>query len=252
LHDSLETVRMVVSYVGTNYAGWQTQRRADTIQARLESALSHFGGGPVGVVGAGRTDSGVHARGQVAHCRLRHVVEPDRLRHAVNALLPADIRVERLRRARAAFNARRDATSRLYLYRLHVGGKPSPFDAPFVARVAAGVADVEGMIRAASHLLGDHDFSSFCGRQAAPGSRRCTLLRLDIRRRGEEILFAVEGNRFLKHQVRNLVGTLAEVGRGRRLPDSLREVLASRDRRRAGPTAPASGLCLVRVRYARR
>lgn len=245
-------LRLSLSYVGTRYAGWQVQRRGDTIQARLEQVLSRVLREPVAVVGSGRTDAGVHARGQVAHVVCHSAPDLFRLRHSLNSLLPDDIRVDRVARAPADFHARHDALSRVYEYRLHIGRKASPFVAPFVGRIGPGIPELEPMRRAASALVGEHDFSAFCARGAAPGSRVRRVLEVGIRRRGEEIVFRVEGSGFLRHQVRNLVGTLVEVGLGRRPAASLEALLRGRDRRGAGPTAPASGLCLVRVRYPRR
>lgn len=242
-------LRLSLSYVGTRYAGWQAQRRGDTIQARLEQALSQVLREPVEVVGAGRTDAGVHARGQVAHFACHSAPDLFRLRHSLNSLLPEDIRVDGVRRATAGFHARHDALSRVYEYRLHVGRKASPFVAPFVARLGPGVPELEPMRRAARVLVGEHDFSAFCARGAGAGSRVRRVLAIGIRRRGEEIVFGVEGSGFLRHQVRNLVGTLVEVGVGRRSVASIEGLLRGRNRRDAGPTAPAAGLCLVRVRY---
>ena len=252
LAPSTVRLRLGLSYVGTRYAGWQSQRRRDTIQARLEQVFARVLRQPVEVVGAGRTDAGVHARGQVAHVACRELPDLFRLRHSLNSLLPEDIRVDRIARAPARFHARHDALSRVYEYRLHVGRKASPFAAPFVGRLGPGVPEIEPMRRAARALIGEHDFSSFCARGAAPGSRVRRLIDIRIRRRGEEIVFVVEGSGFLRHQVRNLVGTLVEVGVGRRPVASVEALLQRRDRRGAGPTAPAAGLCLVRVRYGRR
>ena len=242
---------MRLAYVGTPFTGWQRQRQNDTIQGRLEDALRTVIGETVHVVGAGRTDAGVHALGQVAHVVLPDAARLEGLAIALNSLIPREIRVETLGRTRDSFHARHDAAGKIYRYRLSVVRKPSPFDAPFVGRLTGAVPDVEIMCRAARRLLGRHDFSCFCGTGSAVRDGHRRLVRLEVARRREEVIFSVEGDGFLRHQVRNMVGTLIEVGQGRRAPDSMRALLRSRDRRQAGPTAPASGLCLVRVRYAR-
>ena len=241
---------MHVSYVGTRFAGWQIQRRGDTVQGRIQAALAQVLGFSASIVGAGRTDAGVHALGQVAHFRLDAPVATERLRTAVNSLIPGEIRVDTLTRSRAGFHARHDARAKLYRYRLSRVRKPSPLVRPFVGQVTGPAPAVEMMRRAAPHLTGTHDFSCFCGSGSAIRDGCRTVARLTVACRGEEIIFEVEGDGFLRHQVRNMIGTLIEVGRGKRRHDSLSALLRSRDRRRAGPTAPASGLCLVRVRYA--
>ncbi|MFQ5670213.1 MAG: tRNA pseudouridine(38-40) synthase TruA [Acidobacteriota bacterium] len=243
--------RLLISYIGTAFAGWQVQRHRDTVQGCLEEALGTILGEPVGVVGAGRTDAGVHARGQVAHFRTGQRMDPDSLRRALNSLLPREIQVRRLTWARPGFHARHDAVGKLYRYWLHVGGKPPPFTAPFVARIPGRAPEPDSMRQAARYLLGRHDFSAFCGSGAAVRDFHRTVRALEVTRNGDTIGFHVEGDGFLRHQVRNMIGTLVQVGQGKRSPCSVAEVLKSGDRREAGPTAPASGLCLLRVRYPR-
>jgi tRNA pseudouridine38-40 synthase len=247
----MPTYRLTVSYLGTPFAGWQVQRGKDTVQGRLQAALRTVLGEETAVIGAGRTDAGVHARAQVAHVRTPQSCPASRLRVALNSLLPQEIRLEKVTRSRDSFHARHDAAGKHYRYLLHVGRKPSPFEAGLVGRVTGPPPDLESMRRAASYLVGEHDFSAFCGAGTAIRDRRRRVTRLDLWRRGDTIGFEVEGNGFLRHQVRNMVGTLVEVGQGRRAPGSMRRLLASRDRRQAGATAPAAGLCLMQVRYRR-
>lgn len=249
---AVTTCRMRVSYLGTAFAGWQRQRSGDTIQGHLETALQAVVGQPVSVIGAGRTDAGVHAYGQVAHVVLPSATRTEHLATALNSLIPREIRVEALTRARDDFHARHDAASKVYRYRLSLARKASPFVAPLLGRLTGAPPDVEMMRRAAHDLTGSHDFSCFCGSGSAVRAHHRRILRFDLAPRREEILFEVEGDGFLRHQVRNMVGTLIEVGQGRRAPDSMPALLRSKNRRLAGPTAPASGLCLVRVRYGRR
>ena len=244
-------LRLTMSYVGTRFAGWQRQRRGETVQGHLEAGLETVLGQAVSFVGAGRTDAGVHARAQVAHVHVPAEAPVGDLRRALNALIPQDIRVERLTRTRADFHARHDASGKWYRYRLAAVRKPSPFVLPFVGRLTGGVPDVEMMRRAAARLTGRRDYSCFCGAGSAIRDGRRRVERLAVTRRGEEFIFDVEGDGFLRHQVRNMVGTLVECGQGKRKPVAMSALLASRDRRRAGPTAPASGLCLMAVRYGR-
>ena len=249
LKDSPATYRMTVSYVGTGFSGWQIQPNGDTIQARLEAALGRILAHTTRVTGAGRTDAGVHARGQVAHFRATLKGPVDTLRGGLNALLPLEIRVERLTRTRPHFHARKDARGKHYRYQLLTVKKASPFDAPYVAVFPGAVPDVQRMRQGASVLLGRHDFAAFCGSGSAVKTTVRTISRLDLARRGDTIRFDVEGDGFLRHQVRNVVGTLIELGQGRRSLATVRDLLQSRDRRQAGATAPAAGLCLMKVHY---
>lgn len=243
--------RLVLEYDGTDFEGWQVQPGgARTVQGTLEGALARLAhGGAVAVFGAGRTDAGVHAEGQVASARAQTRLEPDALRRALNALLPRDLAVLDATRAPDSFHARRDARSKLYRYRLWTG----PTRSPLRERTSVWVArplDLGIMQRAAAHLVGTHDFASF---RAAGGTGRTsvrTLTRVELEgEAGGELCVEVEGTGFLRHMVRNLVGTLLEVGRGRRDADSMPGLLAARNRRAGGPTAPARGLTLVRVEY---
>lgn len=243
------TLRMTVAYVGTPFSGWQIQPNGDTVQERLETALARLLRRPTPVTGAGRTDAGVHARGQVAHFPAAGAADVGDLRRALNALLPKEIRVETLTRARPGFHARKDARGKHYRYLLLVARKASPFMAPFVGRLAGGSLDLARMGDAGRRLLGEHDFAAFCGAGSAVRTTRRRLTRLEIVRRGDTIIFDMEGDGFLRHQIRNMVGTLVEVGQGKRTPGSMAALLRTRDRRQAGATAPAAGLCLMKVHY---
>lgn len=243
--------RLQLEYDGTDFAGWQIQSGGErTVQGCLREALEAVsGGGEVRVTGAGRTDAGVHAEGQVAAARLVRNFEPETLRRALNAHLPRDVVVRAVERVAEDFDPRRHALAKIYRYRVWNARERSPLRARRSAHVAARLA-LEPMAEAAAGLLGKRDFACF---QAAGSGITDTvreLRRLDVSGRpGAEIDFEVEGSGFLRHMVRNLVGTLLEVGKGRRPPGSMAELLASRDRRRAGATAPARGLTLVRVLY---
>jgi tRNA pseudouridine38-40 synthase len=242
------SIRLTLAYDGSRFHGWQTQPGALTIQGVLADACARVLGSPVRVVGASRTDAGAHAVGQVASVWTPSSLPAATLGRALNALLPEDVRVIEAREAPPGFDARRRASGKRYLYLVDAGAVADPFLRHFAWHVPARL-DAPSMAKALSLLRGRHDFSAFC---ASPGRERmpvCTLpsLRLVLRRRRLALL--VSGDRFLHHMVRNIAGSLVEVGRGARPPEWLAEVLAGRDRTRAGPTAPARGLLLLRVLY---
>ena len=243
--------RLTLEYDGAGFAGWQVQpggRR--TVQGELEAALAHIAGHACRAVGASRTDAGVHAEGQVASVDLETRLGAEALRRGLCGLLPPDLAAVEAAEAPATFDARRSARSKLYRYRIWNGASPSPLRAARTHRVHTPL-DLAAMRRAASHLLGSHDFRSFQAARSAPGPTVRSLARVDVQgeTRGEVEIW-VQGDAFLRHMVRIRAGTLVEVGIGRRDPDAIPAVLASRERARAGRTAPARGLCLVRVDYA--
>jgi tRNA pseudouridine38-40 synthase len=243
-------LRLTVEYEGTAYQGWQVQPGGPTVQEVLERALATALRETVRVRGAGRTDAGVHACGQVAAVRVTRV--PDdlgRLRKSLNALTPDDVAVREIAVVDDAFDPRRQARSRVYEYRILNAPAPSPFWRRYAWHVPEPL-DAGAMDAAARELLGEHDFAAFRGADAEPV--RSTVRRvLESRVQAERavLVYRVEATAFLKHMVRNIVGTLVEVGRGERAAASLGELLAGRDRTRAGATAPAHGLILVAIRY---
>jgi len=243
--------RLLLEYDGSEFHGWQAQPAGQrTVQRCLADALADLAGHPVRVTGSGRTDAGVHAVGQVASVELALDLEPRAIRRALNARLPSDLAVLGVERVGAAFDARRDALGKLYRYRVWNGGERSPLRAASSAYVR-GRLDLGAMREAAASLVGCRDFASFQAAGSGVVQTRRRLTRLAASGEpGAEIEFEVEGSGFLRHMVRNLVGTLLEVGQGRRPRDSMAALLAARDRSLAGPTAPARGLCLVAVRYA--
>ena len=242
--------RLSLEYDGRDFAGWQVQpggRR--TVQGALEAAVERVTGRAARVIGSGRTDAGVHAQGQVASVRVDTGLEPDEFSRALNGVLPADVAVLGAERVPDDFHARRDARSKLYCYRIWNGASPSPLRARRAWHVARPL-DLEAMRGAAQALAGTHDFACFRAAGSGVGSSVRTLTRCQLE--GEtraELRLLVEGNGFLRHMVRALVGTLVEVGCGRRPAGSMAAMLAARDRGRAGRTAPAHGLTLVRVDY---
>ena len=243
-------LRLIVEYDGTAYQGWQVQAGGPTVQGVLERALATALRERVRVRGAGRTDAGVHACGQVAAVAVSRVpTDLDRLRRSLNALTPDDVAVREVSLVDDAFDPRRHATSRVYEYRLWTAPSPSPFWRRWAWHVAAPL-DTAAMAAAAGALLGEHDFAAFRGADAEPV--RSTVRRVLVSAfttRPPQLVYRIEATAFLKHMVRNVVGTLVEIGRGDRPVGAMAEILASRDRRQAGATAPPHGLMLVGVRY---
>jgi tRNA pseudouridine38-40 synthase len=242
----MATFRLVVAYDGTGYSGWQVQPGRQTVQGLIVAAARELLGKDVRVTGASRTDAGVHALRQVVSIRGAREMPTGVVGRALNARLPADVRVVACAETAAGFDARRAARGKRYGYLIENG----PIAAPFLLRYAWHVPlplDVERMRRALVVLRGRHDFSAFraaAGREHEP---TCFVRALHVIRRRQRVAILVSADRFLHHMVRNLVGSAVEVGRGARPAEWLAEVLASGDRRLAGPTAPAHGLTLIRV-----
>jgi tRNA pseudouridine38-40 synthase len=242
------TRRVVVAYDGTAYSGWQVQPGRRTVQGLVLGAARALLGDDVRVTGASRTDAGVHALRQVVSIRAGRAMAVEVVARALNARLPRDVRVVACAEADAEFDARRAAVGKRYGYLLDTG--PVPF--PFLLRYAWHVPiplDVPRMRRALAPLRGRHDFSALCAAAGRHHEPTCVIRALHVIRRRDRIAVLVAADRFLHHMVRNIVGSVVEVGRGARPPEWLADVLASRDRRRAGPTAPAHGLTLIRVVY---
>ncbi len=241
--------RARLSYVGTRFHGWQRQRNAPrTVQAVVEDALSAIDGGPVRVTAAGRTDAGVHAEGQVVHFDLSRPRETGRLRDAVNALLPEDVRVMEVATAPPGFHARRDAVWKEYVYCWSRARAVPPRESPFVAPLSPR-ADVARMRRAAALLAGRRDFGVFGVRLPSGESSVRHLHFVRIEEEGEEVRALFRGDAFLRGMVRSMAGLLSDVARGKAPPERARDLLETGDRRRLAPKAPARGLTLRRVRY---
>ena len=241
-------VKLVLEYDGTCYAGWQRQPDQPTIQEAIERAIQQVRQINVSVIGAGRTDSGVHARGQVASFRTELDWPASNWMRALNAVLPKNIAVRSSTLMDDRFHAQHDAQGKLYTYRiLHRPARPT-IDRAFVWHIYKPLNDV-AMQQAAATLIGLQDFSSFEGSLTDNTNPMCNLQRLAVIRQGDQILIEAYADRFLKHMVRAIVGTVVEVGLGKRTPDSLTAVLRAQDRSAAGQTAPPQGLCLMRVDY---
>lgn len=244
----LKTIKLTLEYVGTNYCGWQVQPNGLSIQEVLENRLEKITGRKVTVLGSGRTDSGVHAEGQVAHFRTGSQLDAATFQRALNSLLPGDIVVKASVEESGDFHAQFSQKGKRYRYTILNRRHPSAFLRPFAWYLPYSL-DRDRMREAAKYLVGTHDFFAF---QAAKSDIKNTvrhLSLLEIREREDEILLFFEGNGFLKHMVRIMVGTLVDVGFGTIEPGKMKEILQWRDRRKAGRTAPPHGLCLERVYY---
>lgn len=258
----MRNFRLLIAYDGTDFSGWQRQPDRATIQGQTEMALERILGSAVTVIGAGRTDAKVHASGQVANFFTAKTIPCSNLRKALNDVLPAAIRILKVEEATPQFHARYDARVKVYRYRIFQGPVCPPFLARFVHRLPRKL-DAARMDEAARLIEGRHDFTSFAA--ADPEGSKCRTDRTATceksrvrciysshvvwRPRTSLLVYEVRGDGFLRHMVRNIAGTLIEVGAGQREPGDIRRVLAARDRAAAGFTAPANGLCLVRVDY---
>ena len=247
--------KIVVAYEGTDFNGWQRQPEGTSIQGLLEDALAELDGRAVAVTGAGRTDAGVHALAQVAAFTLERTIAADALVRAVNVRLPESVRLLSAEPVDAAFHPRFDAKLKTYRYRIWNADVLSPFERKYAWHIIDRL-DVDAMNAAAAIVVGTHDFAAFCGTgsDAATTIRTIVSSSLRIEDGGLRIdcglvEYQISGEGFLRHMVRNIVGSLVEIGRGRFPSAWLEEVLASRDRRNAGRTAPAQGLFLVGVDY---
>jgi tRNA pseudouridine38-40 synthase len=244
----MPTVRLVLEYDGSRYAGWQRQPDQPTLQEAVETALFQLTQETVSVIGAGRTDSGVHALGQVASFRIERQWTPHEWLRGLNARLPDDISVRSAAIAPDDFHARYAARGKLYEYRILNRGERPALDRAYVWHVHKAL-DQAAMEEAAAHLVGSHDFSSFEGTLTDNEDPICDLRQLSVERNGDRLTIHAYADRFLKHMVRAIVGTLVEVGHGKRPPKSLGNILAAKDRTAAGRTAPPHGLFLLRVDY---
>ena len=240
--------KLTIAYDGTRFFGWERQPDRETIQGKLESVLEKLCGAPVDVIGAGRTDAGVHARAMVASVRLDVKESCEEIRDYMNRYLPDAIAVREVKEAGDRFHARYNALGKTYRYTCFVGDVKPVFDRRYVTMLDYGV-DVEKMRQAAAILTGEHDFRSFCGN---PRMKKSTVRLVDsitIEQNRDRIHFTFHGTGFLQNMVRILVGTLLEVGRGYWEVDYVQTILDGKDRKLAGPTAPPEGLCLMKVDY---
>jgi len=238
--------RLVLSYDGTDYCGWQKQVENRTVQAVLEEVLAKITGKKIAVIGSGRTDAGVHAQGQVANFRAALRLKDKELQNALNSLLPDDVKVLSLCRVAAGFDARKSAQSKVYRYRIHNSRVVSPFVLRYVLYWPSPL-DTGKMAQAAELFEREADFTAFSSNRLLHPVRK--VLCSKIKKRGKEIVYTIEANGFLRYMVRTIVGTLIEVGRGKIELQHIEDIFRENKRSLAGPTAPARGLCLVKVIY---
>ena len=255
----MRNIKLTIKYDGTNYAGWQFQKNAKTIQQVLEALLKKITGSAVKLTGAGRTDSGVHAEHQVANFKTNSILPLERIKTALNSVLPKDILIIAIEEVPQKFDSQRHAKSKHYRYTVTTTHFVDPFIRHFVSRFSYPV-NINSMRRAASQLTGKHDFSAFqasghTGRRPgghSGGNERNavrTIKKIKIERNAHLVYIDIWADGFLYNMVRTIAGTLLEIGRGK-LPESrIKEILKTRERRLAGPTAPAKGLCLMKVEY---
>jgi tRNA pseudouridine38-40 synthase len=241
-------LKITLEYDGANYHGWQLQHNAPTVQGAIEAVLQRLLNQPVRVRVAGRTDTGVHAIGQVLTFTPPKALDLPRFQHSVNALLPPDIAFKHIEEVPDTFNPRRDAIRRTYQYRIWNQQWRSPLWARYSWHFPYPL-DVSAMNTAASLLIGDHDFSSFQGSDSEDRNPHRTIFRSTVRSDDNFLLYDIEGRSFLRHMVRNIVGTLVDVGRGAIHVEDFARIFAARDRTHAGLNAPPRGLCLMEVKY---
>jgi len=245
----MRTIKLTIEYDGTNYLGWQVQPKGPTIQRVLEETLKKITGEEVRLIGSGRTDAGVHAFGQVAHFKTHSKISLHSMARALNSLLPPDIVIRRVREVDENFHARKSCKSKIYEYRILNRNLRSAFYNKYAWHIPQKL-NLKEMKEATRYLIGEHDFSSFrsVGTPTQTATRK--VIRAEWKKGRDGLLyFEIEANGFLKQMVRAMVGTLVEVGRGRLSSDEFQEILQSKDRRKAGPTAPAHGLLLKEVKY---
>lgn len=241
--------KLTLEYDGSAFQGWQRQKNVPSVQEALETAIHAFSGETVTVHGAGRTDAGVHARGQVAHIDLEKTMSLESLQNAVNhCLRPHPVTVLRVTEVADDFHARFSATGRHYLYRIINRRAPLVLEAGRVWHLPAPI-EAEVMHEAAQRLIGKHDFTSFRSSSCQSKSPLKTLDRIKVQRIGDEVRVSVSARSFLHHQVRNIVGTLKMIGDNKWPVDKIEDILAAKSRAAAGPTAPAAGLYLTAVDY---
>lgn len=242
----VRNIKLTIEYDGTDFYGWQVQPGMRTVQGVLEEKLRTLLRRPVNLIGAGRTDAGVHALGQVANFHTDSPLDTESLWRGLNSLLPHDVVVHQVVEVPQGFHARFDAKARRYCYRIALRPRAIGRQYVWMVRYSLDLSKVEA---ASEPLLGRHDFTSFSTSDPEVKSFDCTVTELKWREEGEELVLDIEADRFLQAMVRTIVGTLVEVGRGKLPVDYVGYILEAKDRKLAGPTAPARGLCLMEVKY---
>ena len=245
----MRTIKLVIEYDGTNYLGWQVQAKGLTIQGMIEEKLKLLTGESVRLIGSGRTDAGAHAFGQVAHFKVQNRMDVGTIQKAINSLLPPDIVIKKVEEVEENFHARKQARSKVYEYRILNQSIRPVFHRGYAWHIVQKL-DMEEMKKATQKLVGENDFSSFRSTGTPTKTAIRKVFRAEWKRgRGGLIRFEIEASGFLKQMVRAIVGTLVEVGRGKISSEEFPRILESKDRKEAGPTAPAQGLFLKEVKY---
>jgi tRNA pseudouridine38-40 synthase len=244
----IRNFKLVLAYDGAGFMGWQIQPGVRTVQETLESSLEKIFDHPVRIIASGRTDTGVHALGQVANFHAESSIPTDGLLRGLNAVLPGDVSVISVTDASPEFHARYMARSKSYLYVMDTKEVRNPFLERYALHVRFPL-DVQAMRESAKYLLGEHDFISFLASGSEVRTSVRTMTASEVMSRGSKVFFWIQGSGFLRHMVRNIVGTLLLVGRGKLLPEDMQRIIALKDRSYAGPTAPPQGLYLIGVEY---
>lgn len=245
----MRNIKLLIAYDGSRYNGWQKQQNTEnTIQGKLETLLSKMTGETVEIHGSGRTDAGVHAKGQVANFHTDTKMTTEEIKEYMNEYLPMDIAVLEVRDAAERFHSRLNVKRKTYCYHIWNSSVPNVFARKYSYQVPEAL-DIEAMEKAASYLLGTHDFKSFCARKKMKKSTVRMLESIQFKKEGAMLQITYKGNGFLYNMVRILTGTLIEVGKGERQPEEMKEILESQKRENAGFTAPPQGLFMEKVEY---
>ena len=244
----MKNIKLTIEYDGTNYSGWQNQENAITIQEKLEIAISKITGEKISLIGSGRTDAGVHALGQVANFKTNSSIPGDKYKFTLNNILPEDITIIDSKEVDLNFHSRFSAVKKRYKYRIYTRKMPSAIYRNVSFHYKHDL-DIDKMIEASKYFLGTHDFASFKGRKSVVKGTIRTIYKLDIEKVDNFIEITIEGNSFLRYMVRNIVGTLINVGSGKTKAEDIPNIIKSENRNCAGKTAPAQGLFLEKVYY---
>jgi len=239
-------IKLEIEYDGTDFHGWQIQPKLRTVQGEIQDKLETILGHKINLIGAGRTDVGVHALGQAANFKTTSELDKISIINGLNGLLPDDIVIKKIEEVDLNFNSRYDAKSRLYKYRIHLGR--TAILRKHVWEVLYSL-NLENILEATKKIQGEHDFSSFCVAESTKDNNACRVFSAIWEKSSDELIFKIEADRFLHAMVRSMVGTLIEVGRGYFSVSDFVNIMEAKDRKKAGPTAPACGLYLVEVKY---
>jgi tRNA pseudouridine38-40 synthase len=242
----LRNIKLEIEYDGTDFHGWQVQPKLRTVQGEVQDKLETILGHKINLIGAGRTDVGVHALGQVANFKTTNELSKNSIINGLNGLLPDDIVIKRIEEVDLNFNSRYDAKSRLYKYRIYLGR--TAIWRKYVWEVLYSL-NLENILEATKKIQGEHDFSSFCVAESTKDNNACRVFSAIWEKSSAELIFRIEADRFLHAMVRSLAGTLIEVGRGYFSVSDFVNIMEAKDRKKAGPTAPACGLYLIEVKY---